>query len=102
MYDSIKAWTCKLGRIEKLYAFSYQPQRLEKEVNGWNIYDARTEWRRQGISDKSVDKGWRISTINTDYGVGVVDIHEAQKHHLLKTVLPNLPCFTTRPYINIR
>ncbi|MCJ1417020.1 hypothetical protein MMC32_003359 [Xylographa parallela] len=68
VYDSIKAWTCKLGRIEKLYAFSYQPQRLEKEVNGWNMYDARKEWRRQGISDKSVDKGWRISTINTDYG----------------------------------
>ncbi|MCJ1389529.1 hypothetical protein MMC18_002386 [Xylographa bjoerkii] len=68
VYDSIKAWTCKLGRIEKLYAFSYQPQRPEKEVNGWNIYDARKEWRRQGISDKSVDKGWRISTINTDYG----------------------------------
>ncbi|MCJ1401177.1 hypothetical protein MMC11_004389 [Xylographa trunciseda] len=68
VYDSIKAWTCKLGRIEKLYAFSYQPQRPEKEVNGWNMYDARKEWRRQGISDKSVDKGWRISTINTDYG----------------------------------
>ncbi|MCJ1432202.1 hypothetical protein MMC27_001558 [Xylographa pallens] len=68
VYDSIKAWTCKLGRIEKLYAFSYQPQRPEKEVNGWNVYDARKEWRRQGISDKSVDKGWRISTINTDYG----------------------------------
>ncbi|MCJ1284105.1 hypothetical protein MMC26_003436 [Xylographa opegraphella] len=68
VYDSIKAWTCKLGRIEKLYAFSYQPQRPEKEVNGWNIYDARNEWKRQGISDKSVDKGWRISTINTDYG----------------------------------
>ncbi|MCJ1384656.1 hypothetical protein MMC17_007774 [Xylographa soralifera] len=68
VYDSIKAWTCKLGRIEKLYAFSYQPQRPEKDVNGWNIYDARKEWRRQGISDKSVDKGWRISTINTDYG----------------------------------
>lgn len=70
VYDSIKAWTCKLGRIEKLYAFSYQPQRPEKEVNGWNVYDARREWRRLGVSEKSTEKGWRISNINTDYAVG--------------------------------
>ena len=69
VYDNIKAWTCKLGRIEKLYAFNYQPQRPEKEVNGWNLYDARREWKRLGVSEKGLDKGWRISTINTDYGV---------------------------------
>jgi myotubularin-related protein 6/7/8 len=69
-YDSIKAWTCKLGRIEKLYAFAYQPPRPEKEINGWDIYNARDEWRRLGISEKSPDKGWRISKINADYGVG--------------------------------
>ena len=67
VYDSIKAWTCRLGRIEKLYAFSYEPPPPEKEINGWNIYDARQEWKRQGISNKSPDKGWRISTINEDY-----------------------------------
>ncbi|MCJ1255359.1 hypothetical protein MMC24_003175 [Lignoscripta atroalba] len=70
VFESIKAWTCKLGRIEKLYAFSYQPQRPEKDVNGWTIYDARREWKRLGVSDKGVDKGWRISRINTDYSVG--------------------------------
>ena len=70
MYDSIKAWTCKLGRIEKLYAFTYQPQRPEKDVNGWLVYDARSEWKRLGISEKGADKGWRISTVNKDYGVG--------------------------------
>ncbi|KAL6713369.1 phosphatidylinositol-3-phosphatase ymr1 [Lecanora helva] len=68
VYDSIKAWTCKLGRIEKLYAFIYQPQKPEKNYNGWTIYDARKEWKRLGISEKNTDKGWRISTINTDYG----------------------------------
>ncbi|KAL8720617.1 MAG: hypothetical protein Q9225_002553 [Loekoesia sp. 1 TL-2023] len=67
VYDSIKAWTCKLGRVEKLYAFTYQPQSPEKEFNGWNLYDARKEWRRLGISEKNSDKGWRISKINTDY-----------------------------------
>ena len=70
MYDSIKAWTCKLGRIEKLYAFSYQPRWPEKEVNGWDVYDAKSEWRRLGVSEKSAEKGWRISAINTDYTVG--------------------------------
>ncbi|KAI4186304.1 MAG: hypothetical protein L6R41_003574 [Letrouitia leprolyta] len=67
VYDSIKAWTCKLGRVEKLYAFTYQPQSPEKEVNGWDIYSARKEWRRLGISEKDLDKGWRISTINADH-----------------------------------
>ena len=69
-YDSIRAWTCKIGRVEKLYAFTYQPQRPEKDVDGWSIYDPRAEWRRQGISEKGVDKGWRLSNINKDFGVG--------------------------------
>ncbi|KAI4103846.1 MAG: hypothetical protein L6R37_003571 [Teloschistes peruensis] len=68
VYDSIKAWTCKLGRVEKLYAFTYQPQSPEKEVNGWDLYDARREWKRLGISEKDSEKGWRISNINLDYG----------------------------------
>ncbi|KAI4177158.1 MAG: hypothetical protein LQ343_000640 [Gyalolechia ehrenbergii] len=67
VYDSIKAWTCKLGRVDKLYAFTYQPQSPEKEINGWDLYNAKREWRRLGISEKDSDKGWRISKINTDY-----------------------------------
>ncbi|KAL8994800.1 MAG: hypothetical protein Q9169_005336 [Polycauliona sp. 2 TL-2023] len=68
VYDSIKAWTCKLGKVDKLYAFTYQPQAPEKEINGWDLYDARREWKRQGISEKNSEKGWRLSNINTDYG----------------------------------
>ncbi|KAL8900573.1 MAG: hypothetical protein Q9207_005634 [Kuettlingeria erythrocarpa] len=68
VYDSIKAWTCKLGRVEKLYAFTYLPLSPEKEVNGWDFYDARKEWERLGISEKDSEKGWRITKINTDYG----------------------------------
>lgn len=71
VYDSIKAWTCKLGKIEKLYAFSYQPQRPEKDLDGWTIYNAQKEWKRMGINEKGTDKGWRISTVNTDYGVSI-------------------------------
>lgn len=71
VYDSIRAWTCKIGRIEKLYAFAYQPQKPEKLVDGWEVYNARDEWRRLGISEKGTDKGWRVSTINTDYSVKI-------------------------------
>lgn len=66
-YEFIKTRTCKLGTIEKLYAFSHKPLRQEKEVNGWNIYDPKAEFKRLGISEKLPDKGWRITTINKDY-----------------------------------
>lgn len=66
-YDFIRARTCKLGSVEKLYAFSHKPLKSEKGMNGWGLYDARAEFKRQGISDKLADKGWRISTINQDY-----------------------------------
>ncbi|KAI9736779.1 MAG: hypothetical protein M1834_000983 [Cirrosporium novae-zelandiae] len=67
VFESIKAWTCKLGRIEKLYAFTYQPQKPENEQNGWDIYDPQKEFERMGILEKGTDYGWRISKINTDY-----------------------------------
>ncbi|GAP86417.2 putative protein phosphatase [Rosellinia necatrix] len=66
-FDYIRARTCRLGAIEKLYAFSYTPLKAEKPFDGWSLYDPRTEFRRQGISTKSVDRGWRISLINKDY-----------------------------------
>lgn len=68
VFESIKGATCKLGSIEKLYAFLYEPQAQEKSIRGWDIYDAKAEWKRQGISEKGVDRGWRISKINIDYG----------------------------------
>lgn len=68
VFESIRALTCRLGSIEKLYAFSYKGNAAEQAVNGWEIYDAKAEWRRQGISDKGVDRGWRISRLNIDYG----------------------------------
>lgn len=69
VYDTIRSLACKLGRIEKLYAFSYVPQPPEKELNGWELYDARRELRRMGISPKDTEKGWRITDINEDYKV---------------------------------
>lgn len=66
VYDTIKNLTCKVGKIEKLYAFSFKPAPQEKGINGWNIYDPRKEFARQGISPA---KGWRITNINADYQV---------------------------------
>jgi hypothetical protein len=71
VYESIKLWTCKVGRIDKLYAFTYQPPPPEREFNGWELYDARKEWARQGVGCDGNDNGWRISEINTDYGVNL-------------------------------
>lgn len=67
VYDSIRALSCKIGRLDKLLAFSYQPKPLEDQQQGWDIYDARREWKRLGISPKDSEKGWRISEINMEY-----------------------------------
>ena len=58
-----------MGKIEKLYAFTYRPQGAEKDVvpNGWAVYDPMREWRRQGVGDPDKRSNWRISTINKDY-----------------------------------
>ncbi|KAF5537981.1 myotubularin related 1 [Fusarium phyllophilum] len=66
-FDFIKSRTCKLGTVEKLYAFSHKPLKHEREVDGWSVYDPKAEFRRQGISEKLPDKGWRITHINKDY-----------------------------------
>ncbi|EDU39461.1 protein phosphatase family protein [Pyrenophora tritici-repentis Pt-1C-BFP] len=69
VYDSIRALSCKIGRLDKLLAFTYQPKPPEDQQDGWNIYDARREWKRLGISPKDTEKGWRISEINVEYKV---------------------------------
>lgn len=68
-FEFIRTRTCRLGSIEKLLAFNYcpPPNSLEFKTNGWDIYDARAEFRRQGISEKLPDLGWRITAINKDY-----------------------------------
>ena len=71
VYDTIKGWTCKLGRVEKLYAFSYQPPPPEQEVNSWRIYDPKKELMRLGVGEKGTNTNWRISNINIDYGVWI-------------------------------
>lgn len=76
VYDSIRQWTCKSGRLDKLYAFSYQPPPPEKEFNGWDLYDPRKEWARQGLDKEN--SGWRISEINNNYEVWDCMVNEGR------------------------
>ena len=93
VYDSIRSLTCRLGRIEKLYAFSYKPHSPEKEQKGWEIYNARKEWKRLGISEEVVDRAWRISSINLDYQVGSRRCkHNSYALRISSTRLPILLC----------
>ena len=71
-YDTIKSLTCLAGNLRQLHAFSYQPPPEEARCNGWEVYDARREFRRMGIGPKEADKGWRLSEINHDYAVSEV------------------------------
>ncbi|EFE35595.1 uncharacterized protein ARB_05638 [Trichophyton benhamiae CBS 112371] len=69
VYETIRTWTCKLGSIEKLYAFTFQPPAAELALNGWELYNPRKEWARLGVGRAEQDSNWRISCINTDYKV---------------------------------
>ncbi|KAH8692841.1 protein phosphatase [Talaromyces proteolyticus] len=66
VFDTLKQWTCRVGRVEKLYAFTYQPPPPELAINGWELYDPRKEWARQRVGE-NINTGWRISGINADY-----------------------------------
>ncbi|KJZ76014.1 hypothetical protein HIM_04470 [Hirsutella minnesotensis 3608] len=66
-FDFIRSRTCRLGTVERLFAFHHKPLENERKSRGWEIYDPKAEFRRQGISEKLPDKGWRITNINKDY-----------------------------------
>lgn len=66
-FELIRYRGCRLSSLDKLYAFSYKPLKPERKFNGWDLYNHRAEYRRQGISDKLPDRGWRVSSINQDY-----------------------------------
>lgn len=66
-FETIRNLTCRLNSLEKLYAFTYQAQGAEKDVNGWTVYNPMQEWRRMGVGPKARNTAWRISDINLDY-----------------------------------
>jgi myotubularin-related protein 6/7/8 len=93
VYDSIRALSCKIGRLDKLLAFSYQPKPPEDQFNSWDIYDARREFKRLGISPKDTEKGWRISEINVEYKVSKLSSVQDEQYGILtqSAVLKDIP-----------
>ncbi|PSS03856.1 protein-tyrosine phosphatase-like protein [Coniella lustricola] len=67
IFNLVKQRSCRLGSIEKLHAFDYKPSSRERVIGGWNIYNAREEFRRQGVSEKQYEKGWKFTEINDNY-----------------------------------
>ena len=64
VFESIRSLTC-VSTIEKLYAFSYKPAKVERDLNGWFLYDVEKEFSRQGLG--RVFKQWRLTNLNRDY-----------------------------------
>lgn len=53
--------------VEQLYAFVYSPATVEKDFNGWAIYDPEKEYRRMGALGPG--SKWRLSTVNKNHRV---------------------------------
>lgn len=100
VYDSVRNFTCRLGKIDKLYAFDYQPPKQEKEVNGWHLYDAEKEWARQGVGTSAT--GWRVSNVNIKYEVfAFLQRPSCSFYVLTSPVLSDLPGLARCADINI-
>ncbi len=67
VFETFRALTCRLRRMDRLYAFSYRGTPIENKVNGWEVYKPQDEFKRQGVHHKAPDHGWRITHINADY-----------------------------------
>lgn len=82
VFDSMLRLTC-IDSIDKLYAFIYQPVRVEMEFNSWNDYQTQKEFERQGLKFNNEDDGdggdgngaeepigcrqWKVTDLNKDY-----------------------------------
>lgn len=65
VFDSILKLTV-LSQINQLYAFIYSPNKAERSLDSWHLYDPVKEFQRQGLQFNENSK-WRISDINKDY-----------------------------------
>jgi myotubularin-related protein 6/7/8 len=52
---------------EKLYAFFYEPGKVEKRINSWGLYQPEKEFERMGVGSKTNE--WRVTQINKEYQV---------------------------------
>jgi myotubularin-related protein 6/7/8 len=69
VFENIRLLTCRLGTIEKLYAFNYSSNAAERDIKGWDLYNPKKEFERMGISDNDKNCAWRFSSVNAKYKV---------------------------------
>ena len=87
---------------ENLYAFFYKPSPpLPLAPSGWSVYDAKSEFSRQGVGSRT--KGWRFSDVNAGYGVSGKRASRERCHRLCLhgrlqfcTTYPSLVCVPSR------
>jgi myotubularin-related protein 6/7/8 len=56
-----------IASTEKLYAFFYEPGKVEKRINSWGLYRPEKEFQRMGVGSKTNE--WRVTQINKEYQV---------------------------------
>jgi myotubularin-related protein 6/7/8 len=56
-----------IASTEKLYAFFYEPGKVEKRINSWGLYQPEKEFERMGVGSKTNE--WRVTQINKEYQV---------------------------------
>lgn len=78
VFESMLRLTC-IDSVDKLYAFIYQPIKIEMAFNGWNDYNVQKEYERQGLILENNDIGdsenlkyigsdqWRLTNLNQKY-----------------------------------
>jgi myotubularin-related protein 6/7/8 len=56
-----------VASTNQLYAFFYEPVKVEKKINSWGIYQPAKEFERMGLGTRTSE--WRLTNINKDYSV---------------------------------
>jgi len=56
-----------IASTNQLYAFFYEPVKVENKINSWGIYQPLKEFERMGLGTKTNE--WRLTNINKDYSV---------------------------------
>ncbi|XP_055333578.1 myotubularin-related protein 2-like [Paramacrobiotus metropolitanus] len=84
--DDLKKYAFPVTYKGQLFAFSYKRD-YKKEHDGWVLYDARAEYKRQGVPNDM----WRIPDINLKYGLcetypAVIAVPKEASNELLHSV----------------
>jgi myotubularin-related protein 6/7/8 len=58
-----------VASTNQLYAFFYEPVKVEKKINSWGIYQPVKEFERMGLGTTTSE--WRLTNINKDYPVRI-------------------------------